>query len=183
MNREVRCIMKKKNKILIIVVVAVAFAATVLIKSTCDKRVPFSRLHSVLDYGAEDIGAIAFVFYDVIYGDDVGFVKNIELKLILGDKKLVKKHFKISNVPVEAGRSYIDKVYKALPDVRGQEGPEHMIGSLNETGLVFFTKDGRMFLTELIDFWRSDKPEMWVAKIPCKELGPILTELFEKYGF
>jgi len=175
--------MKKKRKVFVLLVVVVVVAAALLMISTHNKRIPFSRLHAVLDYRAEDIGAIALVFYDSIYGDDAGFVKNIEIKLIVGDKKLVKRHFNVRGVPLAPGRSYIDKVYKALPDVRGHEGPEHMIGSLNETGLLFFTKDGRLFLTELIDFWRSDKPEMWVAKIPCKELGPILTELFEKYGF
>ena len=175
--------MKKKIKVATLIVISTAAVVVALSKVLArNKHIPFSRLHAVLNYRAEDIGAIAFVFYDVIYEGDADFVKNIEVKLILGDKKLVKKHFTISNVSVEAGRGYIDKIFNALPDVRGHEGPEHMIGSLNDTGLVFFTKDGSIFLTELIDFWRSDKPEMWVAKIPCKELGPILTELFEKHG-
>ena len=88
--------MKKKRKIIILLVVAVAIA-TIWVVSNYDRRIPFSRLHEVLKYRAEDIGAIALVFYDSLYGDDAGYVKNIEVKLILGDKTLVKKHFTISN--------------------------------------------------------------------------------------
>lgn len=172
--------MKKKGKILIALVIA-AIVVIALIISIRDKRVPFSRLHSVLEYRAEDIEALAIVIYDVDYEREGDFVKNVEVKLVVGDKKLVKKHFDITDAPVEEGRSYIDKIYNALPE--SPKGHEQMIGSLDDTGLIFFTKDGQMFLTELIDHWKSERPRIWLSMVPCKELGPVLTELLEKYGF
>jgi len=176
--------MKKKRKILIIVVVAAAVAAAVLIISTRDKRVPFSRLHAVLEYEAKDIGAMAFVFYDVIHGEPE-FAKNLEVKLVVGNIKLVKKRFDISDVAIEESRIFIDKIYSALPDIKGHKYPEDGIISMNETGLAFFTKDGKMVLVELI--LGSEGPpsngKVWIAKVSSKnrELRNIFVDLFDKY--
>jgi len=177
--------MKKKHKVITFFVVSLAIA-TIWVVGNYDRRIPFSRLHEVLKYRAEDIGAIAFAFYDCLYGDDVGFVKNIEVKLILGDKKLVKKHFDISNVPVEKDRRYIEKMYEVLNTVpKNYIDHGDMITSLNDTGLVFFTKNGKMVLAELI--LGSEGPpsngKVWVAKIPFKdkELRTIFVDLFDKY--
>jgi len=177
--------MKKKSKVIILVVIAIVIVSVALIISIRDRRIPFSRLHAVLDYRAQDVGAILFVIYDVDYKRDAECVKNVKPRLVIGDKNLVKRHFDIiPEVHVEAGRGYLDKIFNVLPDVRGQEGPEHMISSLNDTGLVFFTKDGEIFLLELIlrPGDPPDKGKAWLAKIPCNELAPIIMELLDKYG-
>jgi len=177
--------MKKRSIIIVLVVVVLAVLIAWMVGSH-KKRVPFSRLNEVLRYKAEDIGAIAFVFYDCLYGDDAGFVKNIEVKLILGDKEVVKKYFDISNVPVEEDKSYIERMYEVLNTVpKNYIDHGDMIASLNDTGLVFFTKNSKMVLVELI--LGSEGPpsngKVWVAKIPFKdkELRAIFVDLFDKY--
>ena len=43
---------------MLILVMIVSVIATSFIVSSCDKRIPFSRLLSVLEYGAEDTRAM-----------------------------------------------------------------------------------------------------------------------------
>jgi hypothetical protein len=160
----------KKNKILILVVAILAVAWLVFNRNN---RILLSRLHPVLDLKAEDIGAIVLVSYDVVHGE-YGLVRNVKPKLIIGDTRLVKKRFGISGVSVEEGRGYIDKIFNALPDVRGHEGPEYGIPSMYDAGMAFFTKDGKMILLELMY-------DEYIAKVPCKELWPILNEVLEKH--
>jgi len=175
--------MKKKSKVIVTIGI-VAIGVIAMILSTYNKRVPFSRLHSVLEYEAKDIGAMAFVFYDVIHGEPE-FVDNLEVKLVVGNTKLVKKRFDISDVAIEESRIFIDKIYNALPDIKGHEYPEDGIISMNETGLVFFTNEGKMILVELI--LGSEGPPsngtVWVAKVASKnrELRNVFMALFDKY--
>jgi len=172
--------MKKKKKVIVIIAIVV-ISVIALILSIHDKRVPFSRLHSILEYEAKDVGAILFVIYDVDYERDAEWVKNVKPRLVIGDKKMVKRHFGITpKVPLIEDNGYIEKIFNALPDVRGHEGPEHGISSMYDAGMVFFTKDDKIFLMELID--HSIDPEggkVWIAKVPAPELVPVFIDFFD----
>jgi len=171
----------KKRKTITLMVVAAAVMVAISIACIRNKRIPFSRLHTILDYGVQDVGAIMFVIYDVDYERDAEWVKDVKPRLIIGDKRLVKRHFDIiPKVPVIENCKYVEKIFNALPDVKGHEGPEHMIGSLYDAGIIFFTKDGKIYLFELIDHSNDLEGGMiWVAKVPAPELVPVFTEFFD----
>jgi len=173
---------KKRTTFYLILVVAILAVAWIVFNR--DDRILLSRFHSVLEYEAEDINAIAIMNYRSVPGE-YEIVRIIKPILVIGDKKVVKQ-YDMKDVPVEKDRSYIEKIYKVLNTApKDYEGHGDMISGGRDAGLAFFTKDSKVFLLELILRPEDppDKGKAWLAKIPCNELAPIITELLEKYGF
>ena len=172
--------MKKKRVTLCLILVVAVFAVAWLVFNR-NNRILLSRFHSVLEYEAEDINAIAIMNYRSVPGE-YEIVRIIKPLLVVGDKKTIK-HFDMKDVTVEEDRNYIERIYKVLNTVpKNYEGHGDMISGGRDAGLAFFAKDGKMFLLELILRPEDppDKGRAWLGKIPCNELAPILMELLEK---
>lgn len=173
----------KNNRKYILVLLLVLLVVIIVLMAKHKTKFPLLQLDVISGLKAEDLDAIVLVNYDMEISCDVdySYALNLVPELIIGNPVACKDYFSsvdLEGVAVEEDSKVLDQIMKVIPSP--QPGGENAIGSLDDTGLAFITKDGKLILLELI--LRQEPKQTFLAWYPCDEIGRIVIKVLKKHG-